>query len=521
MATINLGRVVGYSAYEIAVQNGYVGTEEEWVASLKGPKGDKGDPFTYSDFTPEQLGALKGPKGDQGIRGEVGPKGDKGDPFTYSDFTPEQLAALKGPKGDKGDVGPQGEAGPKGDVGPIGPKGEDAVLPNFKTINGQSIVGEGDIAVSGGEPDTYVKSASVNGNKLTLTNKDNSTVEFTAGGGSSSYTLTDFADYSKWPHPQSLNHASQKGAYNYADGFLKSGAVFTLARQYSMAEIRKELTDYMPELTMGPQCIIDGDNNLVYDASLPKGSFCWFGLHNSVLVLYCWTSFDAYLAKYTELFGGGSEPDNKTIVLDSDGKLSTSIGGSRTLVSGETVVHEVSGPITTPSESNRKITFSNINNLLPDYFGKNIYLSFDALNSLTSVSQHFKMGITLLDNKWKPVKFVEGTLQDWMSKFYGDDNPSLTYNFDNAIVFTCTETELEADFYNNVTLTNVKLTIEPTYDYKYINSNYLKLNKDHFYVDAGGTLCQLNDTFKTVRDGAKIYSTTKNSLFVIGDIPRG
>ena len=34
-----------------------------------------------------------------------GEKGDKGDPFTYSDFTTEQLAALKGAKGDKGDPG--------------------------------------------------------------------------------------------------------------------------------------------------------------------------------------------------------------------------------------------------------------------------------------------------------------------------------------------------------------------------------------------------------------------------------
>lgn len=35
-------------------------------------------------------------------------KGDKGDPFTYNDFTPEQLALLKGEKGDKGDIGPIG-----------------------------------------------------------------------------------------------------------------------------------------------------------------------------------------------------------------------------------------------------------------------------------------------------------------------------------------------------------------------------------------------------------------------------
>ena len=36
---------------------------------------------------------------------DVGLKGDKGDPFTYSDFTAEQLAALKGEKGDKGAPG--------------------------------------------------------------------------------------------------------------------------------------------------------------------------------------------------------------------------------------------------------------------------------------------------------------------------------------------------------------------------------------------------------------------------------
>ena len=68
-------------------------------------KGAKGDPFVYSDFTPEQLAALRGPKG------EIGGQGPKGDPFVYSDFTPEQLAALRGPIGPKGDVG---ERGPKG-----------------------------------------------------------------------------------------------------------------------------------------------------------------------------------------------------------------------------------------------------------------------------------------------------------------------------------------------------------------------------------------------------------------------
>lgn len=32
----------GYSAYEVAVQEGFEGTEEEWLASLVGPIGPKG-----------------------------------------------------------------------------------------------------------------------------------------------------------------------------------------------------------------------------------------------------------------------------------------------------------------------------------------------------------------------------------------------------------------------------------------------------------------------------------------------
>lgn len=56
----------GESAYEIAVKNGFEGTETEWLESLHGKPGDKGDPFTYEDFTQEQLNSLKGEKGKDG-----------------------------------------------------------------------------------------------------------------------------------------------------------------------------------------------------------------------------------------------------------------------------------------------------------------------------------------------------------------------------------------------------------------------------------------------------------------------
>ena len=49
---------------------------------------------------------------------------------------------------------------------------------SLKTVNGESLVGTGDITISG-EPTEYLKGAAVSGNTLTLTKKDNSTVVFT------------------------------------------------------------------------------------------------------------------------------------------------------------------------------------------------------------------------------------------------------------------------------------------------------------------------------------------------------
>ncbi|MCX2809696.1 hypothetical protein OQ477_06775 [Bacillus sp. ChL18] len=39
---INVSIVTGKSAYDIAVDNGFSGTVEEWLASLKGEKGSTG-----------------------------------------------------------------------------------------------------------------------------------------------------------------------------------------------------------------------------------------------------------------------------------------------------------------------------------------------------------------------------------------------------------------------------------------------------------------------------------------------
>lgn len=93
-------------------------TGPQGLQGLQGPKGNDGEMGPQGPtgpIGPQGLQGEPGPKGETGERGpqgDVGPRGEqgpKGDPFTFSDFTAEQLQLLKGPKGDKGE---QGEPGP-------------------------------------------------------------------------------------------------------------------------------------------------------------------------------------------------------------------------------------------------------------------------------------------------------------------------------------------------------------------------------------------------------------------------
>lgn len=109
----------GKSAYEIAVENGFVGTEAEWLASLKGEKGDKGDQG--------ETGAT-GEKGDTGAAGANGKDGTPGTNGTsciaeaneningydiLCDGT--KIGEIK--NGTNGQNGAQGEQGPQGEQG--------------------------------------------------------------------------------------------------------------------------------------------------------------------------------------------------------------------------------------------------------------------------------------------------------------------------------------------------------------------------------------------------------------------
>ena len=117
----------GKSAYQIAIEQGYQGSESDWLSSLKGDKGEKGNTGAkgnpgqdgaegksayaiavehgYEDSEDEWLLSLKGEKGDTGQQGEQGPKGEKGDPGDRG------LQGVPGEKGEKGDAGVAGKDG--------------------------------------------------------------------------------------------------------------------------------------------------------------------------------------------------------------------------------------------------------------------------------------------------------------------------------------------------------------------------------------------------------------------------
>lgn len=115
--------ITGASAYQLAKKAGFVGTEAEWLDSLK---------LKFEDLSPTEIAALKGAKGDQGDEGlkgdtgDVGPAGKSaydsyvetvdGEPLSEANW----IASLKGAKGDTGDRGADG------DVGEAGPQGKSA-----------------------------------------------------------------------------------------------------------------------------------------------------------------------------------------------------------------------------------------------------------------------------------------------------------------------------------------------------------------------------------------------------------
>lgn len=115
--------IQGLSAYQVAVQHGFEGTEDEWLISLKGEKGETGPKGDKGDTGEKGATGERGPQGLQGERGLQGVQGEKGE---------QGIQGPVGPKGEQGEQGIQGIQGPQGEPGPQGPKGDTGSGLNIK-----------------------------------------------------------------------------------------------------------------------------------------------------------------------------------------------------------------------------------------------------------------------------------------------------------------------------------------------------------------------------------------------------
>lgn len=109
----------GESAYQVAVDEGFSGTEAEWLASLVGPKGDTGDTGPQGVPGADGSDGAQGPQGDPGNDGSDGAPGigidsitrtsGDGSPgttdtytITYSDSTTSTFDVYNGADGSEG-----------------------------------------------------------------------------------------------------------------------------------------------------------------------------------------------------------------------------------------------------------------------------------------------------------------------------------------------------------------------------------------------------------------------------------
>ena len=126
--TIGPAGADGKSAYEVAVDNGFVGDEDAWLLSLVGETGPQG---------PQGVQGVAGATGPQGPQGNTGPAGANGtnglsayEVAVANGFVgtePQWLLSLVGPQGETGPAGANGTNGTNGTNGLNGSDGADGL----------------------------------------------------------------------------------------------------------------------------------------------------------------------------------------------------------------------------------------------------------------------------------------------------------------------------------------------------------------------------------------------------------
>lgn len=208
----------GKSAYQLAVEAGYEGSETEWLASLKGKTPVKGvDYFTTAEINEiEEGAAAKVDLSDYAKTADLSTVATSG---SYNDLSnkpsipsttglastnyvddkiaaiviptvPTKVSAFENDKGYLTEHQSLTEYAKKTEIpAPYTlPTASTSTLGGVKVDGDTITIADGVISAKGGsgstEPDAYIKDASVSGNTLTLTKKDDTEVVFTPSGGS-------------------------------------------------------------------------------------------------------------------------------------------------------------------------------------------------------------------------------------------------------------------------------------------------------------------------------------------------
>ena len=309
------------SPYELYVYNNssWVDFGEFPKAGPQGEQGPQGEPGRQG---PRGLTGPQGPKGytgapgtpgNPGPEGPKGPKGDKGDPglvdafakdaasvtavgqayvdtighlqvcTSLSPLTFEQGGFIKGPMGSRGIQGPQGEQGPKGDtgpqgpVGPQGPKGDTGEVPP-------------DVATKN-YVDSHIADAKTYADQTIVT------------------ALNGYAT-------EAYSNENRDSAKDYAD------------KQIANAEtvITSKIPTKTSQLTNDSGFVTSTELAAKQD-KLDSYSDSASVANDKLTINYKVKQEDGTYSNVPVEFQGGSPVDEKTIITNADGTISTALGG--------------------------------------------------------------------------------------------------------------------------------------------------------------------------------------------------
>ena len=199
----------GESAYQIAVDNGFVGTEEEWLASLVGPQG------------PQGIQGETGATGATGPQGPVGPQGNQGNTGSSVEFPFELVGNLETDDPDSALAANQGPV--------IASKlnEQKQALAYGGLLDGilEARMSEGTITTEG------AATTSKNWNRYVIENKGYSHITLTVGGVTG-FTALAFYSSKSWGASSLISKVATKNGTQTIDMDVPAGTVVIVFDNY-------------------------------------------------------------------------------------------------------------------------------------------------------------------------------------------------------------------------------------------------------------------------------------------------